>query len=124
MYIRTSIYTYSMYVRTCMYYVHACITYVRTYILYEVLHSLLLLQNAGITMYYIAKETKYSQIVLHIAHAAMETSNVNHNSVISMVLAVMQLVTLITIPLTVVTLIFKDLVSTSSLNLVTLKNSL
>ena len=89
----------------------------------NILHNSFL-QSAGITMYYIMKETKYSQTVLHVVHAAVETSNVNHNSVISMGLVVMRLVTLITIPLIVVTLIFRELVSMSSLNHVTLKNFL
>ena len=73
-------------------------------------------------MYYIMKETKYSQTVLHIVHAAMETSSVNHNSVTLMVLAVMQPVILIIIHLIVATLIFKDRVSMSLLNHVTPKN--
>ena len=41
------------------------------------------------------RETKYTQAVLCIVHAAMEIFGVSHNSVISMVLVVIQLVILI-----------------------------
>ena len=41
------------------------------------------------------RETEYTQAVLRIVHATMEIFGVSHNSVISMVLVVMQLVILI-----------------------------
>ena len=100
---------------------HNCISSLETAIINLYVHHI---QNADTMVYYIMKEIKYNQTVLHVVHVAVETSSVNHNSVTSMALVVMQPVILIITLLIDVTLTFKEPVNMSLLNHVTLKSFL
>ena len=97
---------------------HNCISSLETAIINLYVHHI---QNADTMVYYIMREIKYSQTVLHAVHVAVETSSVYHNSVTSMALVVMQPVILITLRLIGITSISKELVNMSLLDHVVLK---